>query len=58
MDKDWQHIARTDPYLAGSIAARGWEWWDEMSAEVWAVLCSARATRTRWHAVCGRFYRN
>lgn len=30
---DWQHIAHLDPYLAGSIAARGWEWWDAWSAE-------------------------
>ncbi len=30
---DWQHIARTDPSLAGSIAARPWEWWDERTSE-------------------------
>ena len=30
---DWQHIAQQDPYLAGSIAARSWEWWDETTAE-------------------------
>jgi len=29
----WQDIAHQDPYLAGSIAARGWEWWDETTAE-------------------------
>jgi hypothetical protein len=29
----WQDIAHLDSYLAGAIAARGWEWWDEMTAE-------------------------
>ncbi len=26
-------LARTDPYLAGSIAARSWDWWHETTAE-------------------------
>ncbi len=30
---DWQHIAHLDPFLAGSIAARSWAWWDETTAE-------------------------
>ena len=30
---DWQHIAHLDPFLAGSIAARGWEWWMKETAE-------------------------
>lgn len=25
----WQDIIRRDAYLAGSIAARSWEWWKE-----------------------------
>ncbi len=29
----WKHIAHLDPYLAGNIAARGWEWWFESTAE-------------------------
>lgn len=29
----WQDIANRDPFLAGSIAARGWEWWEERTAE-------------------------
>ena len=30
---DWQRIARLDPFLAGSIAAREWDWWMEETAE-------------------------
>lgn len=30
---DWQHITRTDPYLAGRLAARAWDWWTETTAE-------------------------
>jgi hypothetical protein len=30
---DWQKIAHKDPFLSGSIAARGWEWWMDFSAE-------------------------
>lgn len=30
---DWQHITRTDPYLAGTIAARGHDWWEPVTAE-------------------------
>ena len=30
---DWLQIAHLDPYLAGSIAARGWNWWDEITPE-------------------------
>lgn len=30
---DWQRIAHLDPFLAGSIAARGWEWHDARTAE-------------------------
>jgi hypothetical protein len=29
----WQRIARLDPFLAGAVACRGHEWWDEVSAE-------------------------
>lgn len=29
----WQDIAHRDPYLAGSIAAREWAWWDGSTAE-------------------------
>jgi hypothetical protein len=29
----WQAMANIDPYLAGAIAAREWQWWDEMTAE-------------------------
>ncbi len=29
----WQDIAGRDSYLAGSIAASGWEWWMEETAE-------------------------
>ncbi len=29
----WQTIATRDPYLAGGLAARGHEWWDEVTAE-------------------------
>lgn len=29
----WEAIALADPFLAGAIAARGYEWWDETSAE-------------------------
>jgi hypothetical protein len=29
----WQSIATSDPYLSGSIAARGWDWWDSATAE-------------------------
>jgi hypothetical protein len=29
----WQRIARLDPFLAGAIAARGVEWWEEVTAE-------------------------
>jgi hypothetical protein len=29
----WQAVANIDPYLAGGIAAREWQWWDEMTAE-------------------------
>lgn len=28
-----KNVARVDPYLAGSIAARSCSWWDEASAE-------------------------
>lgn len=30
---DWQRIAHQDPYLAGTLAAREWDWWDETTAE-------------------------
>ncbi len=29
----WQRIAAHDPFLAGAIAARGWQWFDEETAE-------------------------
>jgi hypothetical protein len=29
----WQRIAHLDPFLAGAIAARGHEWFDEETAE-------------------------
>ncbi len=29
----WQSIASRDPYLAGSIAAREHEWWEEITPE-------------------------
>lgn len=29
----WQAIATRDPFLAGAIAARGVEWWEEVSPE-------------------------
>lgn len=32
-EMSWQRIARLDPYLAGSIAARGVEWWEEITPE-------------------------
>ncbi len=30
---DWQDRAMRDPYLAGSIAARSYEWWQEITPE-------------------------
>lgn len=30
---NWQHIAHLDPYLAGNIAARTWDWYNETSGE-------------------------
>lgn len=29
----WESIVWRDPYLAGSIAARGWKWWQERTPE-------------------------
>ncbi len=29
----WQRIAARDSFLAGALAARGWQWWDERTAE-------------------------
>lgn len=29
----WQSIAQRDPYLAGSLACRDYEWWEEATAE-------------------------
>ncbi len=49
-------LARTDPYLAGSIAARSWDWWHETTAEQEAdalvrVEAERRADFLRgWHA--------
>jgi hypothetical protein len=50
----WQHIAVRDPYLAGSIAARGWQWWDEMTAEQEAANAGLEGPRRAdflrgWH---------
>ncbi len=30
---DWRQIVQRDPYLAGSLAARGYEWFDKTTAE-------------------------
>ncbi len=43
---DSNHMARQDPYLAGSIAARAVEWFDETTAEQEAD--SAGLTGDRW----------
>ncbi len=32
-EMSWQRIAAHDPFLAGAIAARGVEWWEEVTAE-------------------------
>lgn len=29
----WQRIAARDPFLAGALAARGVDWWEEITAE-------------------------
>ena len=29
----WQQIATRDPFLAGAVAARGYEWWDMPAPE-------------------------
>ncbi len=51
---EWQQVVQIDPYLAGSIAARGWEWWDETTAEQEAdsvgLVDDCRANFLRgWH---------
>jgi hypothetical protein len=50
----WQRIANLDPYLAGSIAARAWEWWDETTAEQEAANAGLEGPRRAdflrgWH---------
>lgn len=32
-DMSWEAIAARDPFLAGAIAARGYEWWDRPAPE-------------------------
>ncbi len=42
---NWQDIAQRDPYLAGSIAARGWQWWQETTIESEANAISLTGER-------------
>ncbi len=42
---NWQDITQRDPYLAGSIAAREWEWWDETTPESQADSVSLAGDR-------------